>query len=545
MPLRGSSGSSPNVSAATGVLPITNGGTNSNTALGNNAWLSSQSGSIKEQSGIYLVQPSAGDTGIQAALDAANTAGGGIVQLFPGTYTIATGINCTGYNNVILQGCGDATLLSVGNVTPNSGVGIRFRAAQVTSNVEAQAIADVSASATSITLSTHGRAGDWKAGDLVCIRGTDGNSLPEVVINKVAADGNATSGVVTLLWPVAKALSSCTASAGTGSRNNKIKDMKFTIANALQDMCAVQFAGGESNTVENCTFTNANDSSAGDIQVLQYNTASGFQHKIKNCKFIDGLSTSVTFKGVSDCVIEDSLFINGCTGGGSTAFVSIRDFTRDTTVRNNQFVRSGAYCIQFAVDTARRIYILENTFTHSANYAIQGTQSEIIVKHNIFENIATYPILCQSGINMNVSDNSFLKCAGGIVLQATGQAHQIVSNNHFAYLTAEAITCNGGFSSIVGNNLYGFSGDGIYSKGERIIISNNVIDNWSSGTYAIHLDDAFTYGVCSGNVLKNGGSNGLSVHNNSDFNVFVGNMLANVTVDIGTATHNTFIGNQE
>lgn len=528
-----------------GVLPVANGGTNSSTALSNGRLIQSLSGKLVEMSSVFVVQPDASDAGpaLQTAIDAANTAGGGRVQLLVGTYAINTGINCVGYNNVEIVGMGDSTLMLVGNVTNNSGVGIRFRASQLTSNVEAQAISDVALGATSITLSTVGRAGDWKAGDLVTIRGTDINSLPEVEVNRVAADGNASSGVVTLSWPVPRAIASATASASTGNKNNKIKSMKFSILNALQDMCSVQIGSGENNLIEDCMFTNSDDSSAGDIQLIGYNTTNGFRNIIRSCRFIDTLSAPVLVKAQNNAVVENSQFKRCCTNGGGISFVMVRDFTRDVVIRGNDFFRSGAYAIQFAVDTARRITIENNQFSHMENYAINGTQNEIYITNNVFENIATYAILCQSGKRMVVSNNRIAKTAGGIILQQTGACHNQIIGNHIIYCPSDGIASYGDYCDISNNTIFNFASYGLYIKGTGNKIMNNTLDTFSGGTYGIDLDNA-QYCMAMGNVVQNGGTKGFDVENSSDNNTVAYNMLNGVTLTQGTASNNLFIGNK-
>jgi hypothetical protein len=62
----------------------------------------------------WVVLPAAGGAGIQTAITAANTAGGGIIQLLAGTYAFSTAIvwPVNVANNVRLIGVGPETILA-------------------------------------------------------------------------------------------------------------------------------------------------------------------------------------------------------------------------------------------------------------------------------------------------------------------------------------------------------------------------------------------------------------------------------------------------
>lgn len=161
---------------------------------------------------------------INAAIVAANTAGGGIIQLLEGDYPIDGSIDFSSFNNIDWRGKGFATKIKAqsGGTWMNSSViygegDIRGLAL---------GIANVTKGDTSITYSTPANAGSIVAGDVLIIQGTDAQGLADSEHHIAAANGDGGTGVVTLTNRITKTMTSVVVTDSTGnSQNNSISNM--------------------------------------------------------------------------------------------------------------------------------------------------------------------------------------------------------------------------------------------------------------------------------------------------------------------------------
>lgn len=151
---------------------------------------------------------------IQAAIDDAGAAGGGIVFIPKGTYRL-TSLEIASlahlwnpYSNVSIVGIGDASVLKA-----TDAYSILYQGPQTkfTDPTAYTINGPVAKGATSVTTTTASQAGNFAAGDYVYIRtgqtvGAPGSGFvtqPDSEINRVVT-ASAGTGVITLAWPTVK-----------------------------------------------------------------------------------------------------------------------------------------------------------------------------------------------------------------------------------------------------------------------------------------------------------------------------------------------------
>jgi hypothetical protein len=154
---------------------------------------------LTQGSFVAIVKPSAGGAGIEAALNAAVAAGGGIVQLLAGTYTLTSSFAIANPNGIILQGVGASSIMEIDGAID----GIAFNGTNVSQASEA--LDPISRGDTSIFTTTVGDAGSYQVGDTIRIGGTNNDSgALDAEVHHVAVAGNAGTGEIVLEKEVTK-----------------------------------------------------------------------------------------------------------------------------------------------------------------------------------------------------------------------------------------------------------------------------------------------------------------------------------------------------
>ena len=534
------------LSSATGTLAVANGGTNSSTALSNGFFLSSQSGAIKEQPGIYVVQPSAGGAGIQTALDAAAAAGGGTVQLVAGTYTVSSAIVfATDANGVVLQGIGDASVLS--STITGAGYVIDIINGSST-NKGPYNLSNITKGDTSITTSTHSNAANILANMTVIIQGTDADSNVWQEVNEVLTTGNGTSGVIALKNKCKRTLTSASIIKGiVNGRGNKIRNLKAVFASgAAHFMRADQQVGFE---LENLTLNGAGFSAQNAIDLSVY------QSSVRNCRFLNwnvdegpvvpgspGRATYIT--GVNNR-IEGCLFQNcGVDGVAHASAISFQSLW-DSQIIGNTILNTNGYGIySTSSDVKRGILIANNNVSGSKNDGILIDGSSVTSELEILNNDLSYNGLgAVSGCGMKVL-GAYLNIVGNVcnknldegIWVDTGSDQIAITGNFCRGNSDCGIISKATNSTISGNTCESHSADaGIFVSGanDSVITGNNCGNN----KYGIYISGTTSDVIASGNAARSCATKALLIDNGCSNVLSSGNNYRGGTVTLGSGTN--------
>lgn len=534
----------------TGTLPIAHGGTNSSTVLGNGKLISSQSGALKEQAGIYLVQPSEGGSGIQSALNTASAAGGGIVQLVAGTYAVSSNISPpSDCSNVIIQGVGRSTILS----STITGNGYIFDFNQTpASAINGKAISNTTAKDTSVTLTTHSQAASFTAGMVVEIAGTDVDGLAWRELNEVLATGNGTTGVVTLKSVVQRTLTSVTLTGFVYGFGNAIKNLSAVFASGAAHFA--RFSKQVDGTLENLYLNGATGSAnyALDLHMIRgvvrnchitnFNIREDDGGLVDNCYAIKLAGNEVIFQ-------SNHISSSGNSACTNRAGVEVLNIFSSKLIDNDISGNTGQGIRLYNSSTQANILIANNSCCGNTGSGIQVTDATTNADISI--------------INNHCLDNGTADTACGIVVTALRPK---VINNRADRNRGEGIeldTCSGFLvagnqakknvdgigiwirssttGAVTGNTVNLNTGlAGIYVTGSSdVTISGNCFD---ANKTNIKLDGSNSDILISGNAARSGSTANLVI-NNSDANVLsTGNNYRGGTVTLGSGTNINSIG---
>lgn len=174
------------------------------------------------------VFPSGGDdtVAIQAAITAASTAGGGIVQLYQGTYTISDAITWPNTANyVILQGKGQSTIINAEIPLENPPAN-PWAFDLLGAGINSYACNNTTIGGTSVTTTTAGNAANFQAGDVVRLEGLDPDGVANYQENKVVT-ATAGTGVITLLYKLDETMTSVQIRNYRNGHYNGIKSLSI------------------------------------------------------------------------------------------------------------------------------------------------------------------------------------------------------------------------------------------------------------------------------------------------------------------------------
>ena len=175
-----------------------------------------------------VLDPSVGPLGVLAAIEAANTAGGGRIILGAGDWIFdqSCGTN-TRINNVWIEGEGPSTVIHHVGFNGNT-----FRLQPSNPVAVNRPLGTITAGDTSATFTTHSDAGTLLAGDFVTLEGTDPDGFLDFETHQLASDGNGTTGVITFTNPFNVTLTSPytnTTILFRGGWNNALRNMKIVL----------------------------------------------------------------------------------------------------------------------------------------------------------------------------------------------------------------------------------------------------------------------------------------------------------------------------
>lgn len=506
------------------------------------------SSSFNDLSGAFVmtVAPTDGGSGIQTAVDTVSAAGGGIVQLLAGTYTVSSAILFpTDSNGVILQGVGDSSILSSTITSAGYVVDIINNSS---TNKGPYNLDNITKGATTITTSTHSNAANILANMTVVIQGTDASSNVWQEVNEVLTSGNGTSGAIVLKNKCKRTLTSCSIIKGiVNGRGNKIRNLKVVFASgAAHFMRAGQQVGFE---LENLTLNGAGFSCQNAIDLSVY------QSSVRNCRFLNwnvdegpvvpgspGRTTYLT--GVNNR-IESCVFQNcGVDGIAHASAISFQSLW-DSQIVGNVILNTNGYGIySTSSDVKRGLLIANNNISGSKIEGILIDGASVTSELDIVDNDVSYNGLgAVSGSGMKVL-GSYLNIVGNTCNKNFDEGIWVDSSSDQVVITGNSCRGNSDCgiiskatnSTISGNVCEGHSVDaGIFvsSSDDSVITGNNCGNN----KYGIYISGTTSDIIVSGNAARSCATNALKIDNGCSNILSSGNNYRGGTVSLGSGTN--------
>lgn len=485
----------------------------------------------------WVVKPLEGGAGIQAAILAADAAGGGIVQLMEGTYAVAARIIGMGLNNVTLRGIGRATVLDIGDLSGYPAISLGGNTTLTTAVLTGPlAKGDASVFLDSPTLYTN-----ILEGDRLWIRGADPDSEFDGFATVAAADALPT-GEVPLLSPVPRAITSPTVSVFRNGNGLRVQDLRFVSPVGTHNI-AIALAYTSGAVVENVVFDRL-ASTDSDCLIVD-----GFNGRVSHCEFLGLTSRAVNLSGVYRATIDHNTVDNGGTQG-----VAVYGDAVETEITDNKISVSGV-CV--LLDSTYRHICIANNVLQNGSYGVDlgGSGLEVSAIGNTFQSceIGFANGSYQSGKRHVVSGNTFTDCLYPVSF--TNGFHCRISDNLCENLRAggNAIMVQqgvspAGYHTITGNVIRECPVVAIYVEDNaHTVVSNNVIVG--AGLIGISLygtgvgtGSSVGYAVV-GNVVKSSGL-AIEVNNAVSDSLVMGNNCVGETITMGSGDGNDFIGNK-
>lgn len=487
---------------------------------------------------IWTVQPAAGGAGILAAIIAANAAGGGIVQLFPGTYEMVT-INLNTIDNVTLQGYGPG--VTILEVDTDDMVGNQVF--DFNSDNTADICNNTTAGQTQITTTTAGAAAAITAGRIISLIGTDVNGERTSEVVQAAANGDGGTGIVLLVSPLLRTMTSVTAESLSHGYNIVLKDFTIRRVAGTAFATVITMDHGYKEIIDNVWIEEFD--TAGSIAMR---VAGCTMMKIKNVNVINcdsfGLNATYSFgTEVENC------YFNACGLDGTSATIQFDQNASDFRVENNQILNAGSDALLLAAasgNSTHRGVINRNLFARSVGSAISLIKSlDIDITNNVFDGIqGAYCVTSDSAprricVDSNVFTNS--KRA----VNASQWVDGSIADNAVRFMVNQAFvlqqSCTG--VDVTGNSI-GNTGDTaiLLSGVTRNLISSNTIHD--SSDKGISLGDS-DHNVISGNLTAICTSSGINLGSDCDNNTVCGNNTNGDGIVMSTGLNNISIGNVE
>lgn len=483
-----------------------------------------------------VVEPGEGWAGIRTALNAAKTAGGGVVRLLEGTYAFDDYINIndnlTGHN-IILEGMGDGTIIDISQQTTSFGVALLFSAAN---SQNFRPISNVTKGDTSIFLTTTSQAAQFLAGDQVILHGLDADPLvlDDTEVHTIKTDGNISNGEVQLVEPIVTTMTNPTATRSRG-HNLIIRNMKFTQSGIgyTNHIGVININNAVNCLIENVTFEHANN----NTMISLGNCVNAI---IKDCRFFDhqGNSTSTSqFVFCQGLTIKNCIYRNiMIAAGGNNAAIKLSSSTCDANIENNYIINSGADGMRIGtIDRSRRINIIGNRIIDwGASYGIniQGENRDIIIANNILEGVSGLGAAIEMGNTtaVQIHNNIIRDCAQGIRTQG-GDDLSITGNKFFRVKNFSAVSLQymSGASDILvdGNDFFdcgGTGGAGIVIQTTNTVVTGNTLNGANNAITGIRIYTASSNNVvAAGNTTLNHITQGILVEAAAGNVLLVGN----------------------
>lgn len=400
-----------------------------------------------------VVETTAGMAGIGTA---ATTITSGKIQLKKGTYSGTASLTFASQQNLIIEGVGPETVLQ--NTTTGDWI-VKFTG----TNTGPHNLSGATENATSVTCSTASQAGNYAAGDIVQLRGTDSQSIGEAELNEVVSADSGT-GVVTLKWPIKFTLTSATIrqlSSRTENANIILRNLTIKGTQSVASNGGVQITNGYNIKLENVFFETFD--TGGAISVSD----SADIHLGVNIRDCDGDGVRLS-NSHHVMVMEGSRIYNTGVSGSPYAAVRFIGYCFDCEVIGS-ILRDSHYAIYIAAssDICRRIRIQGNNISTMAGGGIVGVGSRdsSVIGNTINRTRDTYAIQFNNfyGGNTVIAGNVIHDAEYGIGIQNEG-SFSIIGNSIFDMLY-EGMSIQGlptsSFVNIIGNNIRACGSAGI------------------------------------------------------------------------------------
>lgn len=356
--------SAPTIDLFTGRLYRTNRG---EFQFYNNGWNEIKTSRDGVFNALYYATGSATD-GIQEAINAANTAGGGTVWLSVGDYTIGAAV--TLYSNITLKGSGFGTVI-------NSATDLDLDLEGATSSpygLSALSVGDYQ-----IDFDTTAQVNNLSVDDLVYIYDDAGDQTFYIVESIGASEGTAT-----LDSPIMLNYSDPTINVMTPKTNVNVRDITFSNVD-------LHFNYVSDITVEDCKFT-------GTGSML---SSYGYRLKVVNNTFIDSPVAAIILTYGQDSMVLNNHVYNS----GDDAIRFYRGFK--SVIQGNNIYDAGAMGIE-----------MENSFSVVSNNNIYGVLDDAIWLGSFSDSNSVVGNVCLGGVidndgGSNVgAGNVYLTCEG-------------------------------------------------------------------------------------------------------------------------------------
>lgn len=490
---------------------------------------------------VTVLEPSVGGSGIQTALTNAANAGGGVVQLMAGTYEVTSKITVpAGANNVFLVGVGAPTILSA-TAAVNDYV-ISFDSQGVEKNCQ-----NTTRGNTSITTTTASDAGYFVAGDYVIIKGDDAESVDDLEFNVVLTSGNTGTGVVALLFPIGKTLTSVTMISFPDGRNNAITDLSITLAAAPAIFSSAVDLEQQVGFIVNNVFVSGFSLSPNYGQPV-IEVGNCINAKLTNIRFDGCQNDAIRLDYSANCIVQNSLItranISATTSQGAINF----DAACDCLVDSCTITDSQGHGIVTRVRGRRNQ--ISNCWIQNAQ--LDGVKligaRDTMVTDNTISDCWKDSFSCGVYITANsarsiVDGNTISRCRYGIY--ADGGSNHKITNNSVGNSTSYHITLAPDTKTLVANNnLYGgVGGDAailISGCDTNSVVGNNITDITGKG---VSLTSGAEYNLISGNNFVSTSGDAITLASGSANNLVVGNMAYGLTIT-NSGTANDLVGNK-
>lgn len=498
----------------------------------------------------YTIPDGSDDTVIQAAVNAMIASGKpGIIQLQQGDFYLHNEILMNAYmSGVWIRGMGDDTV--VHHCGDFNGYCFKYYPPTfLGGNVP---MSDVAYGDMQITFTTHSEAYRLKKGDYFSITGTDDTGLQDMLVLIAAADGDTSTGIVPIEWPIEKAMTSVASGVTTMARNSR--------ANGYGNMRIVLDTPTPAGPVTGALFmTSQNRSFIHDVSI------DGF-------KYDNGTLTVATVT-LWDCFYHtcERVHINGSGGTGLYYSTNLRSTISNCQIVGAGYQNAGAGIVMGTSfdNKVERTQIYDcysdgisfktsgrrDKFYFNTISGVKGFGIDTLLARQVNINSCTFMNInkgsgFQAGIYVrsaseltNISKNDFENCTYGVYNEGADNVE--ISVNTFSNMKNTPITSAANAESVtIGMNTIKNS-NGInkaihVSQTNNSNISLNTID--SNSAYGILVEDSDNNNV-SINTIKGTTTAALHFTSNAGSNLSTGNIAIGQNIT-NSGTNNELYNNK-
>src|SRR5580765_5693126 len=330
---------------------------------------------------------------ITAAIEAARVAGGGIVLLSAGDYTIKQTIS-PGFIDymcdVHVRGTPETSLTIAGGLVTGSDPVFNFPGFPIGNG---KAISNITVGDTSITLTNHSDASSYAAGDILLLSGTDVHSIDDVEYVIASAAGNVTSGVVTLRAPVMKTMTSVTLTTNFGYetsqcsyQNNSLEDLniELTSASASDSIRAIFISYQQNFLLKNIIIRGWNQVKA-TVQTGTVTLQSCFRPIVDNVRVEYSKNECMELTDCYGASVRNCDLLDGLISGGGNSSSLRLSKVWDSAIERNNIYRSGTSGIGMHGSIKGRRNVVQNNTIF--NCVLNGIEAgiEMVIANNTIE----------------------------------------------------------------------------------------------------------------------------------------------------------------